>query len=145
MLWTLLAFSGLLVNPEGKTIGHVELTPAPHGIILSLEARGLPRGTHALHIHEKGKCTAPDFKSAGGHYNPGGTEHGWLNPKGFHAGDLPNIHVVDDTFALELFIPWLSEKDLAEPRAVVIHEGADDYRSQPAGAAGKRIGCAVLR
>jgi len=145
MFWTLLAFSGVLVNSEGKPIGRVELTPTPHGMVLLLEARGLPLGTRALHIHEKGECTPPDFTSAGGHYNPSGREHGWHGPKGFHPGDLPNIHVVADTFALELIIPWLSEKDFAEPRALVIHEGPDDYRSQPAGGAGKRIACAVLR
>lgn len=144
MVWFVLAFSGVLVNPEGKTIGHVEITPTSHGVILSMEAH-LPPGTHALHLHEKGSCEAPDFKSAGGHYNPGGSEHGWLNPQGFHAGDFPNIHVVADTFAVEIFIPWLSEKDFQEPRAIVIHEKADDYRSQPAGAAGKRIACAVIR
>lgn len=144
MIWMMLAVSGILVNPEGQSIGHVEITPTPHGVILTLEAT-LPHGTHALHIHEKGDCAPPDFTSAGGHYNPSGSEHGWLNPQGFHAGDLPNIHVVADTFAVELFIPWLSEKDFAETRAVVIHEGPDDYKSQPAGAAGKRIACAVLR
>ena len=140
----LLALSGTLMNPQGKAIGTVEITPTPHGVVLHLEGR-LPQGTHALHIHEKGVCKTPDFKSAGGHYNPEGKAHGFMNEDGFHKGDLPNIHVVADTFAVDLFLPWLSRKDFQEPRAVVIHQGPDDGRSQPAGAAGPRIACAELR
>ncbi len=139
----LLALSGTLINPQGKAIGTVEITPTPHGVVLHLEGR-LPQGTHALHIHEKGVCKTPDFKSAGGHYNPEGKAHGFMNEDGFHKGDLPNIHVVADTFALTLFLPYLSAEDFQAPRAVVIHQGPDDGRSQPAGAAGPRIACAEL-
>lgn len=143
LLLMLLAWGGTLVNPQGQSIGRVDLQLLPHGALLLLEGH-LPKGIHVLHIHENGVCEG-NFKSAGGHYNPQGKAHGLNNPNGYHRGDLPNIHVVADTFAVEVFIPGFTSKDLQEPRAVVIHEGPDDYQSQPAGNAGKRIACAVLK
>jgi len=90
---------------RGRTVGHVTLTDSPHGLLIRGTLRNLPRGTHALHFHETGKCEPP-FKSAGAHYNPTQKSHGVLDPAGHHAGDLPNLVVPKsgkldfETFAL---------------------------------------------
>jgi Cu-Zn family superoxide dismutase len=111
----------------------------------------LPRGTRAFHIHEVGKCDPP-FESAGGHFNPTGKQHGKDNPNGPHAGDLPNldvpqsgrvkVQVVVKDVSLDTGRGALLDADGA---ALVVHEGADDYKSDPAGNAGKRLACGVIR
>ena len=96
------------------------------------------------------KCEPP-FKSAGGHFNPTEAEHGLLNEAGMHAGDLPNIVMPEGKLELQYFNPRVSliegnENNLLDEdgAAIVIHRGADDYESNPAGKAGKRIACGVL-
>jgi Cu-Zn family superoxide dismutase len=74
-------------------VGKVTLTAVPTGVLLDADLTALPPGDHAFHIHETGKCEAPDFKSAGGHFNPEEEKHGLMNPAGPHPGDMPNIHV----------------------------------------------------
>jgi Cu-Zn family superoxide dismutase len=108
---------------------------------------------HAMHFHETGKCEGPDFKSAGGHFNPSGADHGMDMPNGPHAGDMMNIEIAaDGTGELTLVndrlaitaggaLPALMDADGA---ALIIHEKADDFKSQPSGAAGARIGCALI-
>ena len=85
--------SATLLDPEGKEVGKVILTAVPTGVLLAANLTALPPGDHAFHIHGVGKCEAPDFKSAGGHFNPEEDEHGLMNEAGPHAGDMPNIHV----------------------------------------------------
>lgn len=136
-----------MAGPDGQAFGTVTLTPAAAGgAILKLALTGLPKGTLAIHLHETGACTAPDFKSAGGHIS-GGHQHGMLNPEGAHAGDLPNLEVGDDgVINAEIFATAITAQELtdADGAAVVIHAGPDDYTSQPAGASGDRIVCGVL-
>lgn len=139
-----------LHDPEMNEVGTVELEETPHGVLMSIEIDGLPEGTHAFHIHETGTCEPP-FKSAGGHYNPTGAQHGILNENGKHAGDLPNIHVTGSPLKLEVLADEVTLKDGAENTlfdddgsAIVIHEGPDDYQTDPAGAAGPRIACGVI-
>jgi Cu-Zn family superoxide dismutase len=93
----------------------------------------------------------PEFTSAGGHFNPTEEQHGWNNPQGYHAGDLPNAHVQDDgVLAVEYFTDsvTLGEGESSifddDGSAIVMHEGADDYQTDPAGAAGARIACGVI-
>jgi len=140
-----------LRNPDGRTIGRAELRETPAGVLLHLTLTGAPAGVHALHLHETGRCEAPDFESAGGHANPGGAEHGLMNPKGPHAGDLPNLHVpASGTLELELLAARaeLGDGEMtlldADGAAVVMHAHPDDYRTDPAGAAGDRIACGVV-
>jgi len=140
-----------LVNTDGKTIGNVALTEVAQGVHIFAQANDLPPGTHAFHIHETGACEPPDFKSAGGHFNPTGAQHGWKNPEGHHAGDFPNVHVQDDgVLAVEYFTTavTLGEGETSvfddDGSAIVMHEGADDYETDPAGAAGARIACGVI-
>lgn len=141
-----------LKSPDGKDVGSVKLTQLPYGALLTLQVKGLPAGTHAFHVHAVGKCEPP-FTSAGGHFNPAGKKHGITVPEGHHAGDMPNIHVpesgeltievVNAAVTLEKGKPG-SVFD-SDGSAIVIHEGADDYKSDPAGAAGKRIACGVIQ
>ncbi len=138
-----------LHDRNGAVVGEVDFTETPTGLLIAAHLVGLPAGTHAFHLHAKGRCEG-DFKSAGGHFNPDGSQHGFLSTEGPHAGDMPNIHVpAGGSLTVEVFLPerllvgqgGLMDDDGA---ALVIHEGADDYRSQPAGAAGKRIACGVI-
>ena len=136
-----------LMDTNGESVGSVNLTQTPHGTLLHVKLENMPAGAHAFHIHTTGACE-PSFKAAGGHYNPGGHKHGITVAEGMHAGDMPNIHV-PDTGMLELEIlntqvnldDSLFDEDGA---AIVIHEGPDDYASDPAGAAGARIACGVI-
>jgi superoxide dismutase, Cu-Zn family len=141
-----------LINGEGKAIGNATLSQMEQGVHISVEAEGLPPGTHAFHIHETGECEPPDFKSAGDHYNPGGHQHGWNNPEGYHAGDLPNVHVQDDgVLAIEYFTDavTLGEGEATlfddDGSAIVIHVGEDDYETDPTGGAGDRLACGVIQ
>ena len=140
-----------LLNPQGEETGRVMVVEAAHGLLLLLQAHGLPPGWHAFHLHQSGKCEAPSFESAGGHYHPGKGAHGLLDQEGPHAGDLPNIYVPEDGKVVqEIHAARLSlrgEANIldADGSAFVIHEKADDYRSQPSGAASGRIACGVVQ
>src|SRR5690606_37465153 len=86
-----------LKNASGASVGTATLTDAPTGVLIRLEAKGLPPGWHGLHFHEKGDCSKSDFTSAGGHVHDKPTMvHGLLNPDANEAGDLPNLYVAAD-------------------------------------------------
>lgn len=136
-----------MMDTEGGSVGVVELRQTPHGALLHAKLENLPAGAHAFHVHTVGDCTPP-FSSAGGHFNPGGKKHGFDAADGMHAGDMPNIHVpesgqleIEILNVLLMLDETLFDDDGA---AIVIHEGPDDYVSDPAGAAGARIACGVI-
>jgi superoxide dismutase, Cu-Zn family len=130
-------------------MGRVALTQTPNGVIVSLDAKGLSEGEHGFHIHETGACE-PDFKAAGDHYNPGGTEHGMKNEAGAHAGDMPNIYAGADGVArADAFLDQVSLEDSAEGTlfdedgsAIIIHAQADTYEAEAG--AGDRVACGVI-
>lgn len=137
-----------LKDPNGQTLGEVTLQQTPGGILVKGTVNGVPAGEHAIHIHETGKCEGPDFKTAGGHFNPGKKQHGLMSPKGKHAGDMPNLYVgPDGKLQFEHFantgltLKSLMDKDGA---AIVVHAKADDHKSDPAGDAGGRIACGIV-
>ena len=143
--------NAVLINPDGEEIGNVALEQLEQGVRIFAQADDLAPGVHAFHIHETGECDAPDFESAGGHFNPTDNQHGWNNPQGYHAGDFPNVHVHQDgRLRVEYFTDavTLGEGETSvfdeDGSAVVMHEGADDYETDPAGAAGPRIACGVI-
>ena len=141
-------------NADGEDVGTVIFTATPSGMThVAIELEGLPSGSHGFHVHETGVCDAADgFKSAGGHY-AGDKKHGILVEGGPHPGDFPNIHVAaDGVVVVQYFTDQLSvgsegENPLADEdgSAVIVHSGPDDYESQPAGNAGDRIACGVIR
>ncbi|MFB1082821.1 superoxide dismutase family protein [Jeotgalibacillus sp. JSM ZJ347] len=147
------AIESKMINSEGEDIGSAVLKETEEGVLIQISVKGLEPGEKAVHIHETGACTPPDFKSAGGHFNPAGKQHGFQNPKGYHAGDLPNLKVDEDgTINLELTVKELtlekgSEYSLLDEdgSAIVIHEGPDDYKTDPAGNSGARIACGEIK
>ncbi|MFX3633266.1 MAG: superoxide dismutase family protein [Candidatus Pristimantibacillus sp.] len=142
-----------IINSTGASVGEAWLTEKEDGVHLHLKASKLPPGMHGIHFHTVGKCDTPSFESAGAHFNPENKEHGFNNPKGFHDGDLPNIQVGNDgTVDTELITKHLTlAKDApnsllkADGTALVIHEKADDYVTDPAGNSGSRIACGIIK
>jgi Cu-Zn family superoxide dismutase len=140
-----------LKNPQGQAVGLARFTQVGNAVRIVLEATKLPPGPHGVHVHAVGKCDAPDFTSAGGHFNPAGRQHGALNPQGWHAGDLPNLTVAPDgngrmettTEQLTLGTGPHSVWD-ADGSALVVHAAADDFKTDPTGNSGGRIACGVL-
>lgn len=141
-----------LINQEEDNIGSAVLEESDEGVTISLDATHLPPGTHGFHIHETGSCDAPDFDSAGDHFNPSNTEHGFDSDDGPHAGDLPNIEVAEDgtvqdeVVAEDVTLEKGKDNSLLDDdgAALIIHSDEDDYVSQPAGDAGDKIVCGVI-
>jgi len=119
------------------------------GVRVEVHIENAPPGTHGLHVHEKGDCSAPDAASAGGHFNPGEMPHAGPQDTRRHAGDLGNIEIkANGTGDLELVSDLLTVRpgpNSVVGKAVVFHEKADDLKSQPTGDAGGRLGCGVVR
>lgn len=140
--------TAILKDADGKEVGKVTLIAVPTGVLLDADLTALPPGSHSFHIHAVGKCEAPDFKSAGGHFNPEDDKHGLMAPAGPHAGDMPNIHVPESgKLHIEVLNQMvnLNQGLLDEDgSAIVIHDGTDDYKTDPAGDAGARIVCCVI-
>jgi Cu-Zn family superoxide dismutase len=117
------------------------------GVHFSGLVSGLQPGPHAIHVHEKADCSAPDAASAGGHFNPGNANHGAPDATPHHAGDLGNIVAGKDGRA-EMHASSLSMNPGANSvlgRAFIIHAAADDLKSQPAGNSGARVACGVIQ
>lgn len=138
-------------NADGDSIGEALLTNDSGNVMLDLTVSTISPGLHGFHIHTIGSCEAPDFTSAGGHWNPLGVEHGIENPNGSHAGDLPNLDVDANGNAslVQLSLGEMASGAAdtlldADGGAIVIHADADDLSSDPAGNAGPRIACGVL-
>ncbi|ART77819.1 superoxide dismutase family protein [Sutcliffiella horikoshii] len=140
-----------IFNGTGDSLGVAKVSEDPNGVKIELNLEGLPPGEHAVHIHETGLCDAPDFKTAGNHFNPDDKQHGLMHPEGAHVGDLPNIIVEDDgTVIAELMAPQatLEEGKTSlfgkDGTAIIITENIDDGMTQPAGDSGERIACGVI-
>lgn len=141
-----------LINNQGKRVGNVLFKEDAEGVVVTVRVNGLPPGMHSLHIHDSARCESPDFSSAGGHFNPYSDEHGFLNPRGPHAGDLPNIMVsANGRGTMEIITRRVTLKEGKDHSlfqeggtSVVIHQNPDDYLSDPAGKAGERIACGAI-
>lgn len=142
-----------LIGSNGQNVGTAQLTSVQEGVQIDLQVSGLAPGPHGFHIHEKSLCEAPTFETAGAHFNPVKREHGFLNPKGAHAGDLPNL-IVDEqgngrlstvTKAVTLLPDKINSLYKQGGTSLVIHEKADDLKTDPSGNSGKRIACGVVK
>jgi Cu-Zn family superoxide dismutase len=145
--------SANLKNALGQDVGHALFTPTAAGVQIVVEVQGLPPGPKAVHLHETGVCAPPAFASAGGHVNPERRQHGADNPRGPHAGDLPNLVVgADGAGRLVVTTARVSLARSGAPdslldgdgSALVVHAGGDDMTTDPTGNSGARIACGVV-
>ncbi|QAY79727.1 superoxide dismutase family protein [Sphingosinicella sp. BN140058] len=140
-----------LRNASGAGVARASVEELEDSVRVRVEASGLPQGAYGVHVHTTGACDAPAFTTAGPHWNPTGQQHGKDNPQGMHKGDLPNLLVgADGTGSFEYTIAGASLSGGPNPMldadgaAVVVHQSADDYRTDPSGNSGNRIACGVL-
>ena len=138
-----------VLNPLGASgvSGTVTFTPVEGGLKVTARIKGLTEGAHGFHIHEFGDCSAPDGTSAGGHFNPTGDPHAGPKDAQRHTGDMGNVVAgADGTATLE----YVDHRAAFEGqnailgRGVIVHEKADDLKSQPTGDAGGRVACGVV-
>lgn len=142
-----------LRTADGGEAGTATVVQAEHGVLIRYDLKNLTPGSHGFHIHETGACT-PDFKAAGGHYNPLKSEHGFESQGGYHVGDLPNIMVAaDGTTRGEMFVPQVTAKGTENDRypytlsdadgsALMVHAQGDDYKAMAS--SGDRVACGVI-
>ena len=138
----------VLHSTSGSSVtGTVTFTASGDTVNVVADISGLTPGKHGFHIHEFGDCSSPDGKSAGGHFNPGNHHHGAPDATDRHAGDLGNIEADASGKAhLEMTdkVMKLSGTDSILGHAVIVHEKADDLKTQPTGDAGGRLACGVI-
>jgi len=140
-----------IISPVGEKLGEAKFYEAPGGVRIEVSLIQQVPGVHAIHIHSVGKCEGPDFLSAGAHFNPFHKQHGTENPKGPHAGDLPNFEAGPDGVAKFSVVTALvslgsGPDSIFQPggTSLIIHENSDDYRTDPEGNAGARVACGVI-
>ena len=140
-----------LKDKDGASKGRATARAMGDGVHVTAELVNVTPGTYAVHVHTTGTCTPPDFTSAGPHWNPESKQHGKDNPAGPHKGDLPNVTIgADGRGTVSQHISGVAMTGGtnalldADGAAVVLHAGADDYRTDPTGNAGGRAACGVF-
>ena len=133
---------------DSNVSGNVFFKEANGLVTVTVVVNGLTEGIHAIHIHEKADCSAADGTSSGGHWNPTAQPHGkWGSPEGYHKGDIGNMEVGADgkgTMTMSTN-EWCIDcgdpnKDILG-KAIIVHDGTDDFVTQPTGNAGGRVSC----
>ena len=142
-----------LKDAKGNSVGTATIVSKGQGVEVKLDLKDLPLGEHAVHFHQKPMCDPPDFKSAGGHFNPTSKSHGLKNPSGHHAGDMPNIiakpnGTVKATLKNDAVVLGNGTETNSlfakGGTSIMIHAKADDMETDPAGNAGDRIACGAI-
>lgn len=133
---------------DSNVTGDVTFTEEDGKVMMVAMLTGLTEGEHAIHIHDKADCSSADGKSTGGHWNPTNTPHGkWGAAEGYHKGDIGNFTADADGNATVEFdtdewcIGCDDETKNIVGKGVIVHQGVDDFTSQPSGAAGARVSC----
>jgi superoxide dismutase, Cu-Zn family len=143
-----------IVSATGQDAGFATFKAVKKGVKVKIELKNLEFGPHAVHIHQNAVCDAPDFKGAGGHFNPDNKHHGYLNPMGHHNGDMPeSVSVGEDHMGSATFVLQSISLDPAAPNSlflnggtsIVVHAKADDQKTDPSGDSGNRIACGVIK
>ena len=136
---------------DSNVIGTITFSEDGDQVLMNAVFTGLTPGSHAIHLHEFSDCSSPDGKSTGGHWNPTFEDHGaWGNETGFHRGDIGNFKANENgeaTISFETNLWCINCDDETKNivgKAVIVHQGQDDFVSQPSGAAGSRVSCAGL-
>ncbi|HZH69209.1 MAG TPA: superoxide dismutase family protein, partial [Flavobacteriaceae bacterium] len=134
-----------------EAVGKAQFIERDGKVFFTAKIQGLTPGTHAIHLHEKSDCSADDATSTGGHWNPTFEQHGkWGDPDGFHRGDIGNFEANEEglgtiEFETDLWcIGCGDEKKDIIGKAIIVHEAADDFVTQPTGDAGGRVSCGAV-
>jgi superoxide dismutase, Cu-Zn family len=144
-----------LEDTDGNPVGTANFLEGPQGVTINVTLQpgqqAVEPGEHGIHIHEKGDIS-PDFEAAGEHFNPTNAQHGFNNPQGSHAGDLENIIVNDDgsanytTTTNRITLSGGENSILdSDGSALVIHQSADDYQTDPSGNSGDRLVAGIIK
>lgn len=141
-----------LIDANGRPVGQAVFLQQGRSVRVLLDVTGMPPGMHAVHLHEVGRCDPPSFESAGGHFNPEKAQHGSMNRRGPHAGDLTNIVVETggkghlETSTRRVNVRWRGKDSLlaGNGTAIIVHANADDLTTDPDGGSGARLACGAV-
>ncbi len=143
-----------LVGSHGEDNGEATFKTVKTGVKVHIKLKNVGFGDHGVHIHTNAVCDAPDFKGAGGHFNPDAKKHGYMSDMGHHNGDMPaNVNVGEDHTGEATFVLTSISLDPAAPNSlmlnggtsIVVHEHADDEKTDPSGNSGNRVACGVIK